>query len=110
MLIQFAELYKSGAMVETKEGKYAFDLNDPDIYDKFRDAAVNIIQIQMNGDLNKAKDLVDGAKSRLPENLSQNIVPQLESMPKDLRPYYSFKFGPSIEQWGYELMKSREKK
>lgn len=109
-MIQLAELYKRGAIVETKDKdgktKYALNLESPDLYEAFRNAAMDIIEIQMRGDYEAAKDLVENAASRLPENLKKEILPALKSMPKDLRPWYSPIFSPSVEREMYEKMRT----
>lgn len=103
VIVEFAELYMSGAIVETEEHKYKFNFEMPNFYDKFTDAALKIMQAQKDGDYNTAKDLIENSPKRLPEHLKDKIIPQLKDMPKDVRPWYSPTFSPEVEREMYEL-------
>lgn len=108
VIVEFAELYMSGAIVETEDHKYRFNLEMPNFYDKFEDAALKIMQAQKDGDYDTAKDLIENSPSRLPEHLKDNIIPQLKDMPKDVRPWYGPIFSPEVEREMYETARQNK--
>jgi hypothetical protein len=106
-MIEFVELYKRGVIAETPDHKYTVNLNSPHIYDAFMDAALMIINLQLHGSAQDAKDLINNAYSQLPENVKQEIIPALRSTPKDLRPWYTPVFGERVNREMYEMMRTR---
>ncbi|MBS3121462.1 hypothetical protein J4434_01080 [Candidatus Woesearchaeota archaeon] len=105
-ILQFAELYKAGVIVETPEGKYKIDLDNPQIYDAFYETALKIMTIQQEGDYKSAKNWIKESQEQLPKLLQEKHIPVIGEMPRDVYLWYSFKFSPNVER---EMMGEMQK-
>ncbi len=98
-MVEITALTEAGALVETPKGRYKFNFAHPDFYSAFENAAVEIMKIQKAGDYAAAERLVLEAKQNLPSKLKEQMK-VLAEQPRDIYPWYEFRFSDGIESGG----------
>lgn len=98
--IEFTSLYKDGAIVE-KDGYYAVVPENDLFYKAAEKVARQIEKIQFESTIDGAKAKaeleawLEESRRDMPERMKQ-YVNLLEKMPKDVFPWYGFKFSPEV--------------
>ena len=99
--IEFAELYKQEGIVES-EGFYKVNFVAGAVYKASQNVARRIEAIQLKsqkdpaGATEEAEKWLKASKKNLPERLKKEFLPQLTAMPKDVYPWYHFRFADAV--------------
>jgi len=91
-LLTFPLLLEQGAIRETTDGKYAANLDERKIFKTAWELGQQLNRIQATGNFQECDALYRHAAERMPLKMKEEYLPKLREMPRDLFPYYRFKF------------------